>query len=79
MDLDTDKATMRQEMLEEQRHEELMRYDEDYFCENTVNNFLLLADRTGYVDMRDIMKKLHEMCDKYDQDIGIVLDYMKEL
>jgi len=79
MDLDTDKADMRREMLEEQRHEELMRYDEDYFCEWVLDNFFIAVDHGGYVDIQDVLTTLNKECIKYDYSIDILLDYMKDI
>jgi len=85
MDLGTEKESMRQEMLEANRIEELeaqkhdydMRTDVDYFCEYVLENFKIKNE--VYVDIQDILNTLNKECDKYNYTIDVLLDYMKEI
>jgi len=77
MDID-EREALRQEMLKDQYHEKMMRNDTDYFCEHTVNTLMINTDKKQYIQLDTILYRLNRECKHYDQELGDLLDYMKE-
>ena len=80
-----EQEVMRQEMLKDNRIEELeaqkheynMRTDADYFCEYVIENLMILTKDKQYIDINDVLDALNKECDKYDHTIDVLLDYIK--
>ena len=77
LDIRAEQEAMRQEMLEDQYHEQQMYNDVDYFCKYVLENFKIKDE--VYVDINDVLNTLNKECDKYNYSIDILLDYMKEI
>jgi hypothetical protein len=76
MDQD-EREAIREDMLRDQHHEYMMRTDIEYFCEHTVENLYLTPDDTSGVYLFDIIERLRQECNNYNQNIDDLLDYMK--
>ena len=76
---DAEKEYMRQEMLGDVYHEEQMSTDTHYFCEYVIENLRIPTENKKYIDIDDVLYALDKECNKYDYNIEVFLDYMKEI
>ena len=77
LDIRAEQEAMRQEMLEDQYHEQQMYKDTDYFCKYVIENLMIPTKDKQYIDINDVLEALNKECDKYSYVIDILLDYMK--